>query len=177
MSKLLEAAAKEAKEGNIDLKQSVRHIGNKFLNCSEMSEQECAYSLLELPITQSSIKIKFINTSKINDRVFIAKPYYILKTMHPESEEIKQESNVDKYASRPHILKNMCLADYISLTDMIYNATNYKMQSEDEMSVDENTSDEEGTDTIINDNDIINLKKYFPISLQNKQIIKFHKQR
>ena len=177
MSKLLEAAAKEAKEGNMDLKQSVRHIGNKFLNCSEMSEQECAYSLLELPITQSSIKVKFINTSEINDRVFIAKPDYILKTMHPESEEIKQESNVDKYTSRPHILKNMCLADYIALTDTIYNATNYKMQSEDEMSVDENTSDEEGTDTIINDNDIINLKKYFPIKLQNKQIIKFRKYR
>ena len=57
ISKLLEAVAKEAKEGNMDLKQSVRHIDNKFLNCSEMSEQECAYSLLELPITQSSIKI------------------------------------------------------------------------------------------------------------------------
>ena len=62
MSKLLENAAKEAKDGNMDLKQSVRHIGNKFLNCSEMSEQECAYSLLELPITQSSIKVEFINT-------------------------------------------------------------------------------------------------------------------
>ena len=177
MSKLLEAAAREAKEGNMDLKQSVRHIGNKFFNCSEMSEQECAYSLLELPITQSSIKVQFINTSEINDRVFIAKPDYILKTMHPESEEIKQESIVDKYASRPHILKNMCLADYIALTDTIYNATNYKMHSEDEMSVDENTSDEEGTDTIINDNDIINLMKYFPIKLQNKRIIKFHKHR
>ena len=88
--------------------------------------------------------------------------------MHPESEEIKQESNVDKYASRPLILKNMCSADYISLTDTIYNATNYKMQSEDETSVDENTSDEEGPDKIINDNDIIKLKKYFSIKSQNK---------
>ena len=87
ISKLLEAAAKEAKEENMDLKQSVRHISNKFLNCSEMSEQECAYSLLEFPITQSSIKIEFINTSEINDRVFIAKPDDILKTMHPESEK------------------------------------------------------------------------------------------
>ena len=34
MSKLLENAAKEARKGNMDLKQSVRHIGNKFLNCS-----------------------------------------------------------------------------------------------------------------------------------------------
>ena len=65
MSILLEQAAKEAKDGNMDLKKSVRHIGNKFLNCLEMSEQECVYSLLELPITQSSIKVEFINTSKI----------------------------------------------------------------------------------------------------------------
>ena len=73
MSKLLENASKEAKLGNMDLKQSVRHIGNKFLNCSEMSEQECVYSLLELPMIQSSIKVKFINTSEIHNRVFIAK--------------------------------------------------------------------------------------------------------
>ena len=94
MSKLLENAAKEAKDGNMDLKQSVRHIGNKFLNYSEMSEQECAYSLLELPITQSSIKVEFINTSEITNQVFIAKPDYILKNMDPESEEIKQENNI-----------------------------------------------------------------------------------
>ena len=66
MSKILENASKEAKLGNMDLKQSVRHIHNKFLNCSEMSEQESAYSFLELPITQSSIKVEFINTSKIH---------------------------------------------------------------------------------------------------------------
>ena len=177
MSKLLEAAAKEAKEGNMDLKQSVRHIGNKFLNCTEMSEQECAYSLLELPITQSSIKIEFINTSEINDRVFIAKPDYILKKMDPESEDIKQENSVDRYASRPYVLKSMCLADYIALTDVIYNSNNYKMQSEDKMSIDENSSDEDDNNTIMNDNDIIKLRKIFPLKLTNKRIIKMRKHR
>ena len=54
-----------------------------------MSEQECAYSLLELPITQSSIKVEFINTSEIPNRVFITKPDYILEKMDPNSEEIK----------------------------------------------------------------------------------------
>ena len=98
MSKLLEIASKEVKLGNMDLKQSVRHIGNKFLNCSEMSEQECAYSLLELPMTQSSIKVKFINTSEIHNRVFIAKPDHILKNMNPDSDKIKQMNNIDRYA-------------------------------------------------------------------------------
>ena len=79
MSMLLENAAKEAKKGNMNLKQSVRHIGNKFLKCSEMSEKECPYSLLELPITQSSIRVEFINTSKIPNRVFITKPDHILQ--------------------------------------------------------------------------------------------------
>ena len=68
---------------------SVRHIGNKFLNCSEMSEQECAYSPLELPITQSSIKVEFINTSEIHNRVFIAKPDYMLQ----KNEDITKQSS------------------------------------------------------------------------------------
>ena len=116
MSMLLENAAKEARKGNMNLKQSVRHIGNKFLNCSEMSEQECAYSLLELPITQSSIRVEFINTSEIPNRVFITKPDHILQKMDPNSQEIKQENNIDKYSSRPNILKDMSLADFVALT-------------------------------------------------------------
>ena len=46
MSKLLEQAAKEAKQGNMDLKKSVRHIGNKFLNCTEMSEHNVCIAYL-----------------------------------------------------------------------------------------------------------------------------------
>ena len=142
MSKLLENASKEAKLGNMDLKQSVRHIGNKFLNCSEMSEQECAYSLLELPMTQSSIKVEFINTSEIHNRVFIAKPDHILQKMNPDSDKIKQMNNIDRYAIRPHVLKEMCLADYISLTDTTY--IGYKTHlSDDEQSVAESSTDDE----------------------------------
>ena len=175
MSKLLENAAKEAKQGNMDLKQSVRHIGNKFLNCTEMSEQECAYSLLELPITQSSIKVEFINTSEINNRVFIAKPDHILQTMDPESEEIKQENNIDKYASRPSILKEMCLADYVSLTDIVY--CHKQIQSDDEMSIHENTSDEENTDTNTDTKNTNNLHTLFPIKIKNNKMLKLRKHR
>ena len=168
MSKLLENAAKEAKEGNMDLKQSVRHIGNKFLNCSEMSEQECAYSLLELPITQSSIKVEFINTSEIHNRVFIAKPDYMLQKMDPDSEEIKQQNNVDKYAQRPHVLKQMCLADFVALTDTVY--SNNPIVSDDEMSVNENSSDEENEDITKQSSHTHNFNQLFPIKIKNKTI-------
>ena len=173
MSKLLETASKEAKLGNMDLKQSVRHIGNKFLNCSEMSEQECAYSLLELPMTQSSIKVEFINTSEIHNRVFIAKPDHVLQMMNPDSDKIKQMNNIDRYAIRPHTLKEMCLADYISLTDTTY--IGYKTHlSDDEESVAESSTDDE-TNTI-RDKNKQNIYNLFPIKLRNK-IIKLRKQK
>ena len=175
MSKLLENAAKEARKGNMDLKQSVRHIGNKFLNCSEMSEQECAYSLLELPITQSSIKVEFINTSEIPNRVFITKPDYILQKMDPNSEEIKQENSIDKYSSRPNILKDMCLADFVALTETTYKY-NKEILSDDNMSIDEDSSDEDTPATHTTNTDTTDLKQIFPIKLTHNKTIKLRKQ-
>ena len=164
MSKLLEQAAKEAKDGNMDLKKSVRHIGNKFLNCTEMSELECVYSLLELPITQSSIKVEFFNTSEIPNCVFIAKPDYLLKKMDPEDDNIKQPNSIDKYANRPKQLIDMCLADFVSMIDIVQK---YKpITSDDKQSINEYSSDEENE----NDN-----KNIFPIKLQNNKIMKLCK--
>ena len=41
MRDLLAKACQEAKDGNIKLKESVQHMGNKFFNAAETSEQEC----------------------------------------------------------------------------------------------------------------------------------------
>ena len=50
MSAQLDAAAKEARKENVDLKKQVRHIGNVFLNCVEVSAQEAVYLDLQIPI-------------------------------------------------------------------------------------------------------------------------------
>ena len=71
------------------LKESVQHMGNKFLNSVEMSEQECCWDLLELPMAQSSVKVEFINTCPPDDRVFITKDDTLLANMDPDSEDIK----------------------------------------------------------------------------------------
>ena len=138
-----------------------------------MSEQECAYSLLELPMTQSSIKVEFINTSEIHNRVFIAKPDHILQKMNPDSEKIKQMNNIDRYTIRPHILKEMCLADFISLTDTTYTSFSTQL-SDNEVSVEESSSDEESN--IQQHNNKSNISHLFPIKLKNK-IIKLRKHR
>jgi hypothetical protein len=48
MSELLRKACAEAKEGNANIKQQVRDIGNKFLNSVEISAQEAVYVVLQL---------------------------------------------------------------------------------------------------------------------------------
>ena len=175
MSMLLENAAEVARKGNMNLKQSVRHIGNKFLNCSEMSEQECAYRLLELPITQSSIRVEFINTSEIPNRVFITKPDHILQKMDTNSQEIKQENNIDKYSSRPNILKDMCLADFVALTQTTYQY-NKEILSDDDMSINEDSSDEYTPATQTRNNDTNDLRTIFQIKLTHNKILKLRKQ-
>ena len=50
MSKLLETASKEANAGNKDIVNSVRHIGNKFLNSVEITPQEAVYLVLQMPM-------------------------------------------------------------------------------------------------------------------------------
>ena len=84
----------------------------------EIAEQECCWDLLELPMTQSSVKVEFISTCPPDDRVFIAKDDSILREMDPDSEDVRVAGNIEKYANRPAQLEDWCLADYISQLDM-----------------------------------------------------------
>ena len=114
MSLLLSEACKEAKAGNMTLKESVKHMGSKFLNAVETGEIECCYDLLELPITQSSVKIQFISTCSLDHRVFIAKDNTLLQQLTPDSEDVKVPNIFEKYAKCPPQLEQWCLADFVS---------------------------------------------------------------
>lgn len=64
MSRLLEKATQEVKSGNKHISQKVRHIGNKFLNAVEISAQEAAHLLLQMPMRRATREFQFINTSQ-----------------------------------------------------------------------------------------------------------------
>lgn len=66
MSLLLDQAAKEAREGNLDLKHLVRHIGNYFTNSVETCAQEVVYLTLQISLTKATRQVVFINTSPYN---------------------------------------------------------------------------------------------------------------
>ena len=73
MSRILEKASEEAKAGNKDITNRVRHIGNKFLNAVEISAQEAVYLVLQIPLRRSSRDVQFISTSPPDERTFLIK--------------------------------------------------------------------------------------------------------
>ena len=91
MSAQLDAAAKEARKGNLDLKKQVRHIGNVFSNSDEVSAQEAVYLSLQIPLTKSTRDVVFVSTSASEERVFLLKPKSSLDDLPAESTDIESD--------------------------------------------------------------------------------------
>ena len=146
MSSLLEAAAKEARKENADIKRQVRHIGNVFSNCVGVGAQEAVYLPLQIPLTKGTRDVVFINTSASKERVFLLKPKSVLDELPAESTNIESDNIVQRYCKRPAQLRKFCLADYVSKIDVIY-PKGHKLpeileyRNEDSIS-DKNSSDE-----------------------------------
>lgn len=81
MSNHLFHATKEAREGNSDIRDQVKFIGNKFLNNVEVSAQEAAFTLLQMPLHKSSRDVIFVNTSSPEKRTGMLKDFNILENL------------------------------------------------------------------------------------------------
>ena len=114
MSSLMAEACKEARKGNKSLKESVRHIGNKFLNAVEVSAQEAAYLILQLNISMKSRKCEFLPTAPQSERTFLLKSKRDLEALPEDSTEIEADNIVKRYSKRHEALENYCLADFVS---------------------------------------------------------------
>ncbi|XP_065942483.1 uncharacterized protein [Magallana gigas] len=143
MSDLLNRAAKEAREGNLDIKRQVRHIGNHFLNSVEVGAQEAAYLVLQMPLTKASRDVVFINTSPSDDRVILIKTDAELEKLTPNSTDVECSNVIKRYARRPKQLENWCLADYVSQLDVVFPKENRKEIDEVEINDDENKNNSE----------------------------------
>ena len=147
MSNLLHAAAKEARNDNMDIKRQVRHIGNVFSNSVEVSAQEAVYLVLQMPLTYSTRDVVFINTSTSDKRVQLLKPKSVLDELPAESTEVMSDNVIKRYSKRPEILKNWCLADYVSQLNIIY-PEKYKIDMNDE--INDDITNENDDDTNVN---------------------------
>ena len=155
MSAQLDAAAKEARRGNLDLKKQVRHIGNVFSNCVEVSAQEAVYLDLQIPLTKCTRDIVFINTSIPEERIFLLKPKAALDELPAESTDVESDNVIQRYSKRPRQLGNFCLADFVSKVDIIYPKGNKFPEKDDGKNEDDSfvsSSGDESDDCFDDDN-------------------------
>ena len=114
MNRLMAEACKEARKGNKSLKESVRHIGNKFLNAVEVSAQEAANLILQSSMSLKSRKCEFPPTAPKSERTFLLKSKKELEALPDDSVEIEADNTIKRYARRHEALEQYCLADFVS---------------------------------------------------------------
>lgn len=114
MSKLLGKATDDAKSGNKDITNRIRHIGNKFLNAVEISAQEAVYLVLQIPRSRSTRDFQFISTSPPDERTFMLKKLDKLKELPDNSADIESNNIIKHYQRRPKQLEKLCLADFVA---------------------------------------------------------------
>ena len=68
ISIMMECACEDVKHGNMDLKESVCHMGIVFLNGVGTSQEEAAFLLLQLPVIYMTKGTSFINTSPTSQK-------------------------------------------------------------------------------------------------------------
>ena len=165
MSELLRKAVEEAKEGNTNIKQQVRDIGNKFLNSVEISAQEAVYVVLQLPMRKASRSVVFINTSPPAERVELLKPLCEIENLSDDCEEIQSGGLLKRYTERPERMQNITLADWAAWYDSCgkkrYRKTNKRCDVDNLLLENE---EEENDDELLDDNS--------GVSTENKELKK-----
>ena len=139
------------------LKKQVRHIGNVFSNCVEVSAQEAVYLDLQIPLTKCTRDVVFINTSTTAERVFFLKPKSVLDELPAESTDIESSNIIQRYSKRPKQLSKFCLADYVSKVDVIYpkgDKLPEKFEEKNDDEIDESSSSDENENCIQDENDV-----------------------
>ena len=134
MSKLLREVVEETRRGNYDYRRRLQMIGNKFINSTEISAQEAAYLLLQLPVSELSRSVKYINTAPPEERVRVIKPREQLEAISrdQDSDEVFETNYLDYYVSplvpeSPHYipLSSNISGPFSILTDIHFLSRNH----------------------------------------------------
>jgi hypothetical protein len=115
VSKLLQAASKDARNGNHTIREKLKKHANILINGSEISAQEAAGFLLGLPNTSCSRTDVFINTALPNERIKMLKSKEELEHLDEDSSDVVTKGVIDHYIQRPEELESICLAEFASM--------------------------------------------------------------
>jgi hypothetical protein len=79
-----------------------------------MSSQQVVHISLSFPLTCSSRKCVFINTSPLEKHTFMLKPPVLLQQEPDNSKDAICHSIIDYYIQRPSPSRHICLAEFVS---------------------------------------------------------------
>ena len=109
-------AAKEAKSGNMNIRDGLRKIGTAFLSTREVSSQECVYRCMpELWLRKIFPGTVFVTTDLPDRRVRVAKTQRELEELDDESTDIFKSNIIQSYSITPASIPavdNLCLAEF-----------------------------------------------------------------
>ncbi|XP_066283397.1 uncharacterized protein [Branchiostoma lanceolatum] len=118
MGKLLKQAQKEAREGNEDIVNEMRKVGNAYLYHREVSAQEAVYRVCSLKLKDCTREVTFIPTDEQANR--LSKPLAEIQKLAREGNcdeaSIWMPSIMDRYKARPpeEPFQSMCAAEFVS---------------------------------------------------------------
>lgn len=109
-------AAKETKDSNMNIRESLRKIGAAFLSTREVSSQECVYRFMpELWLRKVFPKTVFVSTQLPEKRIRVAKSQPELNPLDDDSTDIYQSNIIERYRMRPNTIPSvdsLCLAEF-----------------------------------------------------------------
>lgn len=115
VSKLLKAAARDAKRGNLSVKEKLNMFAKKLITGNEASAQECAAFVFSIANTLSTRDTIYVSTSPKEERVRMLKPQEELAELEEGSTDIVSKGLLDHYTQRPEELESLCLADFATM--------------------------------------------------------------
>ncbi len=133
LSATLEQAVRDALDGDMKLKQQIRHIGYNLIGAIETSAPEAAYYIMQIPFTYCSVEVVFIPTCPPEDRLHVLKSEQELSELPQDSKDVLKSNKITAYSRRPKQLENMCLADYVAELTVQYDKDPGQGQGEHDM--------------------------------------------
>ena len=117
-SQAITNAAKEARNSNLSVRDSLRKIGTAFLSTREVSAQECVYRCMpELWLRKTFPKTIFVSTDLPQNRLRIPKSQDELDELEDDSTNIFKSNIIERYCNRPTSIASvdkLCLAEFAS---------------------------------------------------------------
>ena len=173
-------AAREAKDNNLNIRESLRKVGSAFLSSREVSVQECVYRCMpELWLRKTFPCIVFVNTGLPEERCQVAKSQEEIEALDDDSTDIFMSNVIERYSDRPNIVDQLCLAEFAA-----YYYKDYKKDPDEFNDVQPNVLSEDLVESNHVSNDCESIFSPLNIKLKNgretmkcrkiKAVIRFH---